>query len=84
MRLTTLKLTMAALGVLLAVNARAYDVKIDGIYYTLKTSTKTATLTYESTSYNSYSGKVVIPSSISSGGTSHSGKIYETNTIKIY
>ncbi len=47
---------------LLSVVVKAYDAYIDGIYYNL--SENEATVTYKNTSYNSYSGDIVIPSSI--------------------
>ncbi len=43
----------------------AYDAKVDDIYYNLDKNAKTASVTYKSSvDYNSYSGSVVIPSSI--------------------
>ena len=49
--------------------ASAYDCKVDGIYYNLDTSGKTAEVT---TSDSGYSGRVNIPSSVSYDGTSYS------------
>ena len=40
--------------------AKAYDCKVDGIYYRLNKSNKTATVTYETNTYNSYSSIVNI------------------------
>ena len=54
--------------------ANAYDVYIGGIYYNLSGST--ATVTYENTSYNSYSGSVSIPQTIT-----YSGKTYSVTGI---
>jgi len=44
----------------------AYDVKFDGIYYNLDKDTKTAEVTNETGSGNakSYSGEVIIPSTM--------------------
>ncbi len=42
----------------------AYDVEINGIYYNVVKQNKSATVTYKSHVLNSYSGNVVIPSSI--------------------
>ena len=68
MKTTTLKLMMVALGVLLSVNAHAYDAYIDGIYYNFNTSDKTATVTslYPQSSRNSsaYSDAVSIPATV--------------------
>ena len=55
---------------LLPIMASAYDVKIDGIYYNLNSSTKTAEVTYNSGM--EYTGAVVIPSSIFYGGEKYS------------
>ena len=47
--------------------ANAYTTEIDGIYYNI--SGTTATVTYKTTSYNSYSGDVVIPPTIIYNGS---------------
>jgi len=65
---TILKSMMVVLGALLSVHASAYE-QIGGIYYTLNTSTKTASVTYGT---NQYTGSVTIPSSISYYGESYS------------
>jgi len=40
-----------------------YDFEVDGIYY-IKTSSNTAEVTYRDDRYNSYSGKVTVPSTV--------------------
>ena len=45
--------------------AFAYDVKIDRIYYNLDTENRTAIVTSDDNLYYSYSGNIIIPSSIS-------------------
>ena len=50
--------------------ASADDCQVDGIYYNLDTSRKTAEVTVNSDS--GYSGRVNIPSSVSYDGTSYS------------
>jgi hypothetical protein len=55
----------------LSFNLKAYDFVADGIYYNI-TSTTTVSVTYATTSYNSYSGSVTIPSSITYSSTSYS------------
>ncbi len=52
----------------------AYDCKIDGIYYNLNTTTMTAEVTNETGSYDakSYSGSVIIPSSITYNSQTYS------------
>ena len=49
------------LGIVFGNRALAYDVKVDGIYYNLDDTNKTAEVTNED--YDSYSGVVVIPAS---------------------
>ena len=48
--------------------ASAYDVQIDGIYYNLYSSTRTAEVAYG----GSYSGAIVIPSSVTYDGDEYS------------
>ena len=52
--------------------ATAYDCEIDGIYYDLDSSTETASVTFKDYSYNSYSGAVTIPKSITFNGRPYS------------
>ena len=49
----------------------AYDFSVDGIYYVVNSDGKTVYVTYETTSYNSYSGSVVIPSTVTYSGTTY-------------
>lgn len=60
---------MAALMVLFSLNAHAYDVEIDGIYYNLNEESNTAEVT---SGDDLYTGEVVIPSSIETGGVTYS------------
>ena len=46
----------------------AYDFEVDGIYYGYNTTNMTAYVTYETTSYNSYSGDIVIPATVTYNG----------------
>lgn len=46
----------------------AYDISVNGIYYDLNTSNKSASVTYKTSSYNSYYGEVVIPGTIICNG----------------
>ena len=57
--------------------ANAYDVEVNGIYY--KISGTSASVTYKNTDYNSYSGEVVIPSSIF-----YNGETYPVTSIGTY
>lgn len=47
-------------------------VKVDGIIYTLNDANGTAAVTYQNNSYNSYSGDVVIPASVTYGDRTYS------------
>ena len=51
-------------ALLSTLTASAYDAEIDGIYYNLDTSTKTATVTYKELNYSSYTGSVEIPETV--------------------
>lgn len=67
---------------LLAVVGRAYDAEIDGIYYFLDSSQKTAVVTClytNSSNKDVYTGDVVIPESVS-----HNGLIYTVTSIGDY
>lgn len=48
----------------------AYDFEVNGIFYHI-TGTNTVEVTYRGTNYNSYSGSVNIPSSVSYGGKTY-------------
>ena len=56
--------------------AWAYDVEVDGIYYTLNQTNKTAAVTFKGSSYDSYdyeyTGKVVIPENFIYDGITYS------------
>ena len=66
---------------LLPMLANAYDAEIDGIYYNF--SGNNATVTYRDYSYNSYSGTVVIPESVTYGDT-YGDKTYSVTSIGDY
>ena len=70
----TLKFVMAALAVLLSFSAQAHDVEVDGIYYNLDPTDKTATVTYKGTDPEegaAYSGTIVIPASFVNEGITY-------------
>ena len=56
--------------------AWAHDVEVDGIYYNLNQTNKTATVTFKGSSYdsydNEYSGEVVIPQKFIYDGITYS------------
>ena len=72
------KIILLSLLAFLPLLSNAYDVEIDGIYYNLNPETNEAEVTYNSTSYNSYSGIVNIPLSIMSESE---GKEYSVTSI---
>ena len=53
----------------LALPASAYDFAKDGIYYLINGTS--AYVTYKDTNYNSYSGTVIIPSTVTNNGTTY-------------
>ena len=61
---------LCMLALLVSITASAYDAEIDGIYYNF--SGTNATVTYATTSYNSYSGDISIPASVSYNNTRYS------------
>lgn len=50
----------------------AYDVEVNGIYYNLNSSSKTAEVTFMATNDGRYTVDVVIPTSINNNGTTYS------------
>ena len=66
------KVLLSFIAVLLSCSTWAWDTCIDGIYYILNSSTKEATVTFKDYSYNSYSGNIIIPSSIRDHGVIYS------------
>ena len=57
---------------LLSANVFAYDFVVDGIYYNINSDGTTVSVTYQNTNYNSYSGSVTIPSTVTYNGTTYS------------
>lgn len=58
---------------LLPLCVNAADFIVDGVYYNITSSTdNTCQITYNTTSYNSYAGKVVIPEEVTYNGTTYS------------
>ena len=60
---------LMVLGFITALQAGAYDFEKDGIYY--KISGTNVQVTYKDGNYNSYSGTVVIPASVTYNGTTY-------------
>jgi len=69
---------IAVLAALVPSTMSAYDFEVDGIYYKLESDGviindgNEVTVTYETTSYNSYTGDVIIPAEVTYNGTTYS------------
>jgi Flp pilus assembly protein protease CpaA len=57
----------------------AYNFVVDGIFYNYNSDGTSVTVTYETTSYNSYSGTVAIPSKVA-----YNNKTYDVTSIDKY
>ena len=70
-------IVLTAAFVLAPLFAHAYVFEADGIYYNITSlSDLTVEVTYETTSYNSYSGKITIPDTVT-----YNGKTYAVTSI---
>ena len=68
----TIKTWLATIAVLLcSISASAYDIEVDGIYYEIYSSSKTAEVTYKVRGPNNYSGSITIPETITKDGVSY-------------
>ena len=56
---------------LLSANVFAYDFVVDGIYYNINSDGTTVSVTPENTDYNSYSGDITIPSTVTYNSTTY-------------
>ena len=56
-----------------------FDFYVDGIYYLINSDETSVSVTYKTTSYNSYSGSVVIPATVT-----YNGNEYSVNSIGYY
>ena len=65
----TIQFTLFMLAILMPATASAYDIEVNGIYYNVNGNQ--ATVTYQTTSYNSYRGDVTIPETINFSGTEY-------------
>lgn len=68
-RLFYFKHMIAIIACIVAIHASAYDFVKDGIYYNI--SGTNVVVTYKDTNYNSYSGTVIIPSTVTYDGTTY-------------
>ncbi len=64
-------LVAAFLSVVCYATAEAYNFSAGNIYYNINEKTQTAEVTSASDTYNSYSGQVVIPATVTSGGKTY-------------
>ena len=69
-KLLRIKTLVAILACMAAIQAQAYNFEKDGIYYNISGST--VTVTYKDANYNSYSGTVNIPATVTNNGTTYS------------
>lgn len=75
----TIKLWLTAIAALLcSLTASAHDFEVDGIYYTV-TSSADLTVEVASRGYNTYSGTVTIPSTVT-----YNSKTYSVTSIESY
>lgn len=74
MKTTTFKRAIFAIAMMLitASTSWAYDFIVDGIYYNYNGDGGTVSVTYKNKDYDSYSGSVVIPSTVTYDGTTYS------------
>lgn len=73
MKVTFLNRLMLIASLLTSSHIFAYDLEIDGIYYTVDISNFTCAVTSKDNNYNSYSGDIIIPEAIT----------YKTRTLKV-
>ena len=66
------KCVAVVFAIMMCANVFAYDFQVDGVYYNINSGTTTVRVTYENTNYNSYSGSVVIPSTVTYNNTTYS------------
>lgn len=68
----TIKTWFATIAVLFcSISVSAYDLEVDGIYYYIYPSSKTAEVTYKNRRDFSYSGSITIPETVSKDGVSY-------------
>ena len=66
------KCVAVVFAIMMCANVFAHDFQVDGIYYNINSGTTTVEVTHKNTNYNSYSGSVVIPSTVTYNGTTYS------------
>lgn len=84
MKKTTFKRAIFAIALLLitATSSWAYSFCVDGIYYVKNSDGVSVSVTYADDDYNSYSGSVVIPSTVAFDGTTYSVTKIGENAFK--
>ncbi len=66
------QLLVVAILFSVSLSGYAFDFVVNGIYYNKNSDGKTVSVTFKDTNYNSYSGSVVIPSTVTYSGTTYS------------
>lgn len=69
MRLKTIKYLLLLVSLMMSLHA--FAIEVDGIYYSVNSSTNEAEVTYKDANYNSYSGDVVIPDKFTYNGVEY-------------
>ena len=68
----TIKTWFVTIAVLFcSISVSAYDIEVEGIYYDIYSSSKTAEVTYKVRRANNYSGSITIPETITKDGVSY-------------
>lgn len=73
MKTPTFKVSLLVAMLLICFNAFAYDIQIDNIYYYVNVNDFTCEVTFKDNNYNSYSGDIVIPETVT----------YKTKTLHV-
>jgi hypothetical protein len=75
------RLILFCVTLIITINVTAYDFAVDGIYYNITSSSSpyAVAVTYKTTSYNSYSGSVNIPATVS-----YNNIVYSVDSIGNY
>ena len=71
MKKTVLNFVGFFVAVLVSINLFAYDFEVDGIYYNINADNTTVSVTCKDKTYNSYSGDVTIPATVTYDGTTY-------------
>ena len=70
------------LSIVFGNSALAEKVEVDGIYYNLDENNKTAEVTYKNEEFNSYSGDIIIPKSITVNASNYNVTAIGYNALR--